>query len=149
MEIAGKISGGGTVALLILLARAARAGVVPADFGAGSDGFGGLGLRRACLELQILLLAPLSLFDLFGLFLRLGGLHQKQESHCLGVNAVHQLVEQGKGFLLELDQGIHLPVAAQPDALFKVVEGEQVVFPLGVHDIEQDVAFEPSQRGLR
>ena len=110
------------MALLVLLAGATWAGIVPANFGAGADGFGGLGLRRTGLELEILLLPPLPLLDLFGLVLRLGGLHQEEESHCLGVNPVHQLVEQGEGFLLELDQGVFLAIAPQPDALLQVVE---------------------------
>ena len=78
--------------------------------------------------------------------LRLGRLHQEEEAHRLGVDAVHQFVEQRECFLLELDQRILLPVAAQPDSLLQVVEREQVVFPLRVHDIQQDVAFEPAQR---
>jgi hypothetical protein len=52
------------VALLVLLARAAGAGVVTPDFGARPDGLWGFGLGRAGLELQVLLVAALALLDL-------------------------------------------------------------------------------------
>src|ERR1700674_15641 len=46
------------------------------------------------------------------------------------VNARHHVFEKDERFLLEFNKRIFLPVAAQPDALFQVVEREQVVFPL-------------------
>ena len=82
-----------------------------------------------------------------GFILRPGRLHQEQEPHRLGVDPVHHLVEQRERFLLELDQRVLLPVAAQPDSFLQVVEREQVVLPLGIDDIEQDVPLEPAKRG--
>jgi hypothetical protein len=67
--------GSGSVTLLVLLARAAGAGLIASDLGTGPDWFGGLGLRRAGLELEILLLPSLALLDLLGLVLRFGRLH--------------------------------------------------------------------------
>ena len=82
--------GRGAVALLVLLARAARARIVSSDFCGSADGFGSLGLCRTCLELQVSLLAPLTLFDLFSLVLRPGRLHEEQEANSFRVDAVHQ-----------------------------------------------------------
>ena len=63
------------MALLVLFAAAAGTGIVSADFGAGADGFGGFGLSRASLVLQLLLLPPLARLDLAGLKSRLGARH--------------------------------------------------------------------------
>ena len=76
----------------------------------------------------------------------LGRPHQEEEPHGFGIDAIHHLFEECERFLLELDQRIFLSVAAQADAFLQVVEREEVVFPLGVHDVEQDVALEPAQR---
>ena len=51
------------MALFVFLAGAARAGIVPPNFRTRAHRLRRLGLRWAGLELQILLLAPLSLLD--------------------------------------------------------------------------------------
>ncbi len=69
-------------------------------FGACADGFRRLGrLGRTGLKLEILLLAFLALLDLFRFFLGLGWLHEKEEMHSFGVDAVHEFVEQSESFL--------------------------------------------------
>ena len=50
-------------ALLVLLAAAARAGIVAADLGAGADRLGRFGLGGAGLLLELLLLALLAALD--------------------------------------------------------------------------------------
>src|SRR6266446_1572499 len=62
------------------------------------------------------------------------------------VDARHHVFEEDKRFLLELDDGIFLRVAAEPDALFQVVQREQVVFPLRIDHVENDAAFEPAHQ---
>src|SRR5271155_2143071 len=157
------------VALFVFFARAARAGIVAADFGAGTHGLGRFHGRVARLKLHLLLLAALFARDLFrrkfrkaarhqrllrgrGSWLRRGrsGLlrrpHQKEESHGFGVDAIHQLVEKNERFLLELDERVFLSVPAQTDAFFQVVQSEEMIFPLAVHHVQQDVALKPAQR---
>src|ERR1700728_5022372 len=118
----GRIRGSGelssrAVALLVFLAGSAGAGVVAAHFGTGPDGFWRLRLRRSGLKLQVFLLSALALFDLFRLILGFCRLHQEKEADGLCVDAVHQLVEQGEGFLFELDQRVLRTVPAAADAL--------------------------------
>src|SRR2546425_1098723 len=60
------------------------------------------------------------------------------------VDARHHVFEKYKGLFLEFDQRIFLPIATQPDALFQMVEGEQVVLPLRIDDVEDDAALEPT-----
>ena len=56
--------------------------------------------------------------------------------------------EELEGLLLVLDQRIALAVAAQPDPFLQVVDGEQVVFPLLVDDLEHHEALvEPHRLG--
>src|SRR5208282_2361930 len=131
-------SGGGAVALFVFLAGAAGAGVVAADFSGGADGFGRLGLRGAGLELKILLLAALALLDLLRFRFGFGRLHEEEEANRFGVDAVHHLFEKGERFLLELDQRVLLSISAKADAFLQMVEGEEVILPLRIDDIEQD-----------
>src|ERR1700722_513669 len=155
------------VALFVLLAGAARAGIVAADFGAGADGLGRFDWRVASLKLHLLFLATLLAFDFFRRKLResardqrfLRGrcrlrrrrgrlfrrAHQKEEPHGFSVDAIHQLIEKYECFLLELDQRIFLPVPAQADAFLQMVQREEMVFPLAVHHIQQNVALQPAQ----
>src|SRR5580658_7802194 len=60
------------------------------------------------------------------------------------VDARHHVFEHDEGFFFELDERILLTVAAEADAFFQVVEREEVVFPLGIDDIENDAALEPA-----
>src|SRR5579884_3086787 len=135
-----------TAALLVLLARATGAGIVAADFNAGPYGSWRFSLRGSGRVLQLLLLPALTPFDPLGLLFRAGGLHQEQEPDRLCIDPVHHVLEQREGFLLELHQRIALPVATEPDAFLEVVEREQVIFPLAVDDVEDDVALEPAHR---
>src|ERR1700735_4246479 len=146
------------VALLILLARAARAGIVPADFRSGAGGFGSFDRSVTSLKLHLLFLAALLAFDFFRRELRetarqerllrgrCDGLrsrgsrlfcrtHQEEEPHGFSINAIHQLIEQNESFLLEFHQRGFLPVPAQADAFLQVVEREQMIFPLTVHHV--------------
>ena len=91
-----------------------------------------------------MLLAPLALLDLGCLFLRLGGPHQEQEADGLRIDAVHHIFKEREGLALKFHERILLPVTAQPNAFLQVIEREKVIFPLGVHNIEQDVALEPA-----
>src|SRR5579863_4627404 len=95
--------GRGAMALLVFFPGAARARVVAADFCAGAHRFGSLGLRGSGLELQILLLAALALFDLSCFGFRPSWLHEEEESNRFGINAVHHVFEEGERFLFEFD----------------------------------------------
>ena len=171
------------MALLVFLARSARARIVAPHFGCGANRLWRFGLRRARLELQILLLALLPRLNLprnrrvwcrriasrlrawgwagtvrslgrrtcrwsccWPRLTLLGWAHEKQEAHRFGVDAVHHVFEKRERFALEFHERIFLSVAAQPDAFFQMIEREQMVFPLRIHDIEQDVPLEPAQR---
>ncbi len=59
MANSGSALRGAAAALLVFLARAAGAGVIAANFGAGADGLGSLGLGGTGLILQLLLRAAL------------------------------------------------------------------------------------------
>src|SRR5579863_9875666 len=131
------------VALLVFFAGAAGARIVAPDFRAGANRLGGFGLRGAGLKLEILLLAALALLDLFCFGFRLRGLHEEQEAHRFVVNSIHQIFKKGESLFLEFNEGILLAVSAKADAFFQMVESEEVVLPLRVHDIEQDVALKP------
>jgi len=157
------------VALFVLLAGAARAGIVAADFGPGADGLGRFDWCVASLELHLLFLAALFALDFFRGELREAARHhlflrgrrgwlrrcrrglfrrpnQEEEAHSFGINAIHQLIKKNKCFFLELDQRVFLPVPAQADAFLQMVEREEMVFPLAVHHVQQDVALQPAQR---
>ncbi len=51
-----------------------------------------------------------------------------------------------KASYFELDERVLLAVSTEANAFLQMVEGEKVVLPLRVYDIEQDAAFEPAQR---
>ncbi len=105
----------GSVALLVFLAGAAGAGIVASDLRAGAHWLGRLGLRGAGGEFDLGLLAAVALFDFAGFLLGgFGGLHEEEEAHGFGVNALHHVFKQREGFLFEFDQRIPLPVARRP-----------------------------------
>src|SRR5690348_4747918 len=139
------VSGRLPATLLILLAAAAGAGIIAPDFSTGADRFGGFGLRGSGLILQLLLALPA--FDFASFFFRTGRLNQEQIASGLAINAAHHVFEQSEGFFFEFDQWIFLAVAAQADAFLEVIEAEEMVFPLGIHDIENDPALEPAHHG--
>src|SRR3954463_1793664 len=94
----------------IFFAAAAGAGIVASDFGAGANGLGSFGLRRARLILELLLLALLAALDFALLILRLGGLNEEKIARGFSVNAGHHFFKKREGFFFELDQWIFLAV---------------------------------------
>src|SRR5581483_8691509 len=155
-------SGQLAVALLVLLARTAGAGVVAAYFrlvaqhlrhgrrggGGGlargfahrldfrrhrqTGGFGVLELERAALGLAAL--AFLHRGD-FGLALDADA---RQARDDLGLHAFEHRLEQLEGLALELLLGLLLRVAAQIDALAQVVHGGEMLLPVLVQHLEQE-----------
>src|SRR5580704_4725476 len=71
-------------------------------------------------------------------------LNMEEVAHRLVVDARHHVFKKNERFLFEFDERIFLPVAAQANALFQVVEREQVVFPLRIDHVENDAALEPA-----
>src|SRR5215831_18689111 len=57
---------------------------------------------------------------------------------------LHRL-EQLEAFLLVLDEGIALAVAAQADAFLQVIEGVEMILPLLIDDLQHDVALDALQ----
>src|ERR1700749_730548 len=127
-----------TVAFLVFLARAAGTRIVASDLGRRSHRLWRLSLVSARLKLQILLLLPLPTLDLLGFVLRLRGLHEEQEPHRFLIDAIHQIIKKRERLFLEFDEWILLRIPAESNAFFQMVEAQQVIFPLRVHDIEQD-----------
>src|SRR5436305_10584376 len=131
------------VALLVLLPRAAGAGVVASHLGLAVD----RRLRALTLDLgrrgeldpgrRPLLAGALLEHSLLGDRLVAEELLDDVVLHPLA----HHL-EQLEALLLVLLERIALAVAAQADPLLQVVEGEEVVLPGRVHRIEHDGALE-------
>jgi hypothetical protein len=132
------------MALLVFLARPARARIVATYLRRRSHRFWRLGLRSASLKLQILLLLPLPPLNLPGFIFRLRRLYEEQESHRFLIDAIHQIIKKRKRFFLEFDERILLRIPAQPNAFLQMIEAQQMIFPLRVHDIEQDAPLEPT-----
>src|ERR1051325_7138112 len=138
-------SRGGAVAFFVLLARAAGTGVVAADFRLGAfDGgggfFGGAG------EGQLLFgrLGREGALDAlhFRFFGRAAGnLHLPEDLHHAILDALHHFLEELERFLLVLDQRIALAVAAQADAFLEVIDVEEVILPLLVDDLQEQILF--------
>src|SRR5216683_6134410 len=61
------------------------------------------------------------------------------------VDAILHRLEELEALLLVLDERIPLAVAAQADAFLEVVEAVEMVLPLGVDDLEHDVALDTLQ----
>ena len=120
-------------ALLIFLAAAAGAGVVAAHL--------------FLLALLGLGAAAVAVAEHHGLLGRPGlrrrfmvGFHLEVEqgAHRVRLNAVDQVHEHLIAFPLVFPQGVHLGVAPEPDAVPEVVHGQEVIFPVVVHDLEHD-----------
>src|SRR6185369_7878105 len=131
------------VALLVLLARAAGAGVVASHLGLAADrGLRSLTLdlgRRGELDLGRRPLLAGALLE----HLLLGDRLVAEE--LLDDVVLHPLahhLEQVEALLLVLLERITLAVAAQADPLLQVVEGEEVILPGQVHRVEHDGALE-------
>src|SRR3989441_1035645 len=78
--------------------------------------------------------------------LALLNLNVEEVAHRFVVDARHHVLEEHERFLLELHQRVFLRVAAQPDALFQVVQREQVVFPLRINHVENNAALQPAHQ---
>ena len=61
-----------------------------------------------------------------------------QGAHGVRLNAVDQAHEHVIAFPLVFPQGVHLGVAPEPDAVPEVIHGQEVFFPVVVHDLEHD-----------
>src|SRR5437660_5417101 len=119
------------MALLVLQAAAARAGVVAADLahlaGARADGKRG---RAAAAVLRGRLARAAGTAPAVDsrrwrrLLLDLDVEHGR---HDLGLDRLRELVEHDEGLVLVLDQGVALPVAAEADALLQVLHVGEVV----------------------
>src|SRR5262249_50434537 len=75
----------------------------------------------------------------------LGEANPPQEPDGLLVHAFLHRLEQLEAFFLVFDERIALPVAAQADAFFQVIEAVEMVLPLRVDDLEHDVALDAMQ----
>src|SRR5690606_3232494 len=141
----------GAVAMLVLLAATARAGVVAADLGAEvlhrlrrSRRRCGLSLfSRRLVELGVLILHVLErrLLNLLNL---LGGLdlHRHQDARHVSAHDIEQALEQFEGLALELLLGILLRVAAQVDALAQLIQRGQMLAPMRIQALQHDAALE-------
>src|SRR5262249_44131948 len=134
LEGAPGLSDRETVTLLVLLATAAGAGIVPPHLRARLDRSLGRRLLRAALPIAVGLVVlarpslhlPLQPRRLLGLR---PTLHPHQLAHQLVVDRPQHLDEPVVPFLLVGLLGILLPVGPEPDALAEVVHRQQVVLP--------------------
>src|SRR6266404_1532693 len=76
-------------------------------------------------------------------------LHIVEITNGFVIDARHHVFKQDERFFLEFNERIFLPVAAQADAFLQVIERQQVVFPLAIHNIQNDAAFEPAHQVRR
>src|SRR5262245_39661221 len=124
-------------ALLVLLAGSAVAGVVPPDLGTrgGPASRPGAPARLGgdrtsptdggAVRAGLLGSGPARQRHLWRGFRH--HLHLEEPLHHRGLHPRGHVLEQIEGLLLVLHQGIALAVAAQPDTLLEVIDGEQVV----------------------
>src|SRR5438309_8555114 len=87
-------------AFFVLFAAPAGAWIVAADLGSSSHGFGSLGLCRAGLKLQLLLLTALTAFDFAGFVFGAGRLNEEEIANGLTIDAAHHVFEKGESLLL-------------------------------------------------
>src|SRR5262245_57437301 len=73
-------------------------------------------------------------------------LQVEERSNRRRIDAVKHLLEQVETLLLVFDQRIFLTVTDESDALFEVIERQQVVLPLRVDDVEHDDALVSAHR---
>src|SRR5579863_4755786 len=93
-----------------------------ASGGAGNGNLRSAGARRSGSALG---LRP-DLHFVWMLF-RLLNLNVKEVADGFVVDARHHVFEEDEGFFFEFDDGVFLSVAAETNALFQVIEREQVV----------------------
>src|SRR6476661_572733 len=147
------------VALLVLLAAAARAGIVAADTrGAGGQRGAGRGLGGGVLVEARLHLARFRrrrvghVGDALGALLHVLGrlvqllarlhLHGHEDLGDLVLHRIEQLPEQLEGLALVFLLRLLLRIAAQVDALAQVVQRGQVLAPVRVDALQQHDALE-------
>src|SRR5882724_4076160 len=65
----------------------------------------------------------------------------EQGSNRAGVDTIEHLLKHVEALLLVFNQRILLAVANQTDALFKMIERQEVVLPLSIDDVEHDDAL--------
>src|SRR5690606_23963493 len=149
------------VAVFVLLARAAWAGLVAANLGLGTRRRGGHGnvvlfavllFRRQRRGVSVLELHALGHGFGFatqaGLFFgRVFATHLNMAEHADGValDRLQQLLEQGEGLALVFLLGVLLRVAAQVNAVAQVIHGRQMVFPQIVQYTQQNLLLEGTQ----
>src|SRR5713226_7577716 len=73
-------------------------------------------------------------------------LNVKEIADRFVIDARHHVFKQRERFFLELDDGVFLRIAAQADALFQVVQRQQMVFPLRIDHVENDAALQPAHQ---
>src|SRR5690606_31124851 len=147
-------SGQLAMAVLELLAAAARARIVATDLGHGSLGtslrllrlfVGAESTGVRVLELHLLLHAlgrgALGRFHRRD-FLFTADTHPRQQRHHVVLDLVQQFAEQVEGFVLVLLLRLLLGIAAQVDALAQVVHARQVLLPVVVEHAEHDVLLD-------
>ena len=76
-----------------------------------------------------------------GLAVGAENLHAEEEADGVFLELEHHGFEHVEGLALVGDQRILLRIAAQADAFFEVVHGEQVIFPQAVDHAEHDHAL--------
>src|SRR5256884_3160233 len=154
------------VALLVLLPATARAGIVPPDLVAvAPHGLDLLRRGRAAVRqrhARRLALPALHRLELGRERLVLHALHPHKRPRARRLGAelhAHQLLghvrihapdhvlEHVVPLLLVGLEGVHLPVAAQPDALLQVIHVEEVVLPERVERLEHDELFQVAHDG--
>ena len=84
-------------------------------------------------------------FDLLGSFIQLvGGLNTHVHEHARDfiLHAVKQLAKQLKGFAFVFLLGLLLRIASQVDALPQVIQGTQMLTPVGIEALQQHHSLE-------
>src|SRR5215213_3442743 len=162
-SMAPEPTGSGPVALLVLLARPAPAGVVAAELRVLVDAplldhrAAALGLVvLAAVGARLVVLRPAGVLErrraggggaLLGQrAVAVGVLHLDLdvEDHAgeVGPDRVHQVLEEGEALVLVGHERVDLGEAAEVDALAQVVHVVEVLAPALVDDLEQQIALE-------
>ena len=125
------------MALLVFFPRSAGTWIVASHLRARADGLRCFRLRGTGLKLRFFCCCCWRRSISFAWSSGLAGWHQEQESHGFCVDSVHHVFEERERFLFEFHDRIFLRVAAESDAFLQMIESEQVILPLRVHDIQR------------
>src|SRR6187397_1586553 len=131
------------MALLVLLAAAARARVVAADLWSFVPDRLHRGIVAAGIVHDERLTGRMSNRWRGLCFLGDDRTETPEIADRLGVNPFLHLLEHLEAFLLVLDKRIALPIAAQANAFLEVIQAVEMILPLLVGDLEHDVALDP------